>query len=75
MQCTLGIGGVIVTVCTSCNVSRIQCMYCKSTCSITKLYVRMCTIGNVGKRIVSTVSNCVVSIVRTCSFYTVKMCT
>ena len=46
------------------------------TASILSWYnVRMCTVGNVGKRNVSTVSNCVVSIVRTCSFYIVKMCT
>ena len=59
---SLGIGnGVIVTVCTSCNVSKYNvCIVSLRSASILSLYnVRMRTVGNVGKRNVSTVSNCV----------------
>ena len=75
---SLGIGyGVIVTVYTSCNLSKYNvCIVSLRSASILSLYnVRMCTVGNVGKRNVSTVSNCIVSIVRTCSVCIVTMCT
>ena len=57
---SLGIGyGVIVTVCTSCNISKYNvCIVSLRSASILSLYnVRMCTVGNVGKRNVITVSN------------------
>ena len=75
---SFGIGyGIIVTVCTSCNVSQNNvCIVNLSSVSILSVYnVRMCTVGNVGKRNVSTVSNCIVSSVRTSSVCIVTRCT
>ena len=67
---SLGIGyGIIVTVSTSCNVSKNNvCIINLSSVSILSVYnVRMCTVGNVGKRNISKVSNCIFSSVRTSS--------
>ena len=72
---SLGIGyGIIVTVCTSCNVSKN--IVNLSSVSILSVYnVRMCTAGNVGKRNLSKVRNCIVSSVRSSSVCIVTMCT
>ena len=59
--------GVIVTQCTSCNLSKYNvCIVSPRSASFLSLYnVRMCTVGNAGIRNVSMVGNCIVSIVKT----------